>query len=321
MVQEEELNLESEIINREFNKKESLWQSVMGNKFWGLLLSPFALNQFIVVPITAIMVILISFTNMDYALKWDFTGWTNFRKVLADPKIGLIFWNTILFVFSTLLIKLFLGMFVAITSTYFMKNSTKGILLRSIWLLPKVSPGVVEALLWTWIFSPSEYGILNMIMGAFYGIEPISWLAEFPLLINVLLASVMGASVTTIILSSAIQSMDENIFRVARVDGASDWIIINKLILPHLRWPLTFLTLWEGIALFTSYESILLLTDGGPNYQSEVWSLYSYHSAFASLDFGFGSAISMFLIPIVFIIIFMGYKKLGFKRLMDGDRA
>ncbi|PLR78830.1 ABC transporter [Bacillus sp. V3-13] len=320
MFTNETILLEQEIINREFNQKKSLWKSVKDNKYWGLILGPFVLNQLLIVPITALIVILISFTSMDHSLNWDFVGWTNYQKALSDPKIGLIFWNTLIFVFMTLFIKIFLGMFVAITTTYFIKNSRRGTIFRAIWLLPKVSPGVVEALLWTWIFSPTDSGIFNMILQKFYGIEPVAWLTEYPLFINILLAGVMGTSITTIMLSSSIQSMNENLFRVAKVDGASDWIIVKRLILPHLKWPLTFLTLWQGLALITSYESILLLTDGGPNYQSEVWSLYSFHTAFSTLDFGYGSAISMYMLPLIFIVIIIAYKQFGLKKLMDSDK-
>ncbi|PLR95789.1 carbohydrate ABC transporter permease [Bacillus sp. T33-2] len=320
MLANETILLEQEIVRREFEQKKSLWQSAKENKYWGLILGPFVFNQLVLVPITALIVILISFTSMDHGLHWDFVGWTNYEKVFSDPKIGLIFWNTVIFVCMTLFIKMFLGLFVAVTTTYFMKNSRPGTIFRAIWLLPKVSPGVVEALLWTWIFSPTDRGILNMILHKMYGLEPVAWLNEYPLLINIVLAGVMGTSITTIMLSSSIQSMDENLFRVAKVDGASDWTIIKKIIFPQLKWPLAFLTLWQGLALVTSYESILLLTDGGPTYQSEVWSLYSFHTAFSTLDFGYGSAISMYMLPLIFAVIFIAYKQFGLKKLMDSDK-
>lgn len=312
--------LEQSIIQREFYQKKSVFRQMKENKYWGLILSPFLFNQFILFPITVVIVILISFTSMDYSMQWNFNGLTNYRKVLADPKISMIFWNTIIFIFSTLVIKIFLGFLIAVTTTYFMRNSRTGTLFRAIWLLPKVSPSVVEALLWTWIFSPTDKGILNMLLSEFNGSEPVAWLMEYPLLINVMLAGVMGTTITTIILSSAIQSIDPNLFRIAKIDGASDLTIIRRLILPHLRWPITFLTLWQGISLLTSYESILLLTDGGPNYRSEVWSLYSFHTAFSTLDFGYGAAISLYMLPIIILIIFLAYKRFGFKKLMDGEK-
>ncbi|WP_100401361.1 carbohydrate ABC transporter permease [Bacillus sp. FJAT-42315] len=316
----EKTSLEQTIIQREFFTKKSFFRQVKENKYWGLILSPFLFNQFILFPITAIIVVLISFTSMDYSMEWNFNGLTNYKKVFADPKIGMIFWNTVIFIIATLFIKIVLGFFVALTTTYFMRNSKAGTILRAIWLLPKVSPSVVEALLWTWIFSPTDKGILNMILFRVYGMEPVAWLSEYPLLINIMLAGIMGTTITTIILSSAIQSMDANLFRVAKIDGASDGTIIRKLIVPHLRWPLTFLTLWQGLSLLTSYESILLLTDGGPNYRSEVWSLYSFHTAFSTLDFGYGAAISMYMIPLIILAIFIAYKRFGFQKLMDGEK-
>ena len=299
-------------------KKKSLLREIGEHKFWGTLLSPFMFNQYIKFSATAIIVIVISFTAMDYSLKWDFVGLTNYLKIFHDPVIGLVFFNTIVFIVLTLFIKIALGLYLSLATTYYIKDEGLGTMFRIIWLLPKVSPGIIEALLWFWIFSPGEGGILNNFMGYFYGWEPIAWLDKYPLLINIGLAGVMGTSITMIMLSSAIQAMDKTYFYVAQVDGASEWIIFKDIILPHLRWPLTFLTLWQGLALLTSYESILLLTDGGPMFRSETWALYAFHTAFFTLDFGYGSAISLLMLPLVIGIIYSAYKVFGFKKLISG---
>ncbi|MED4779606.1 sugar ABC transporter permease [Brevibacillus choshinensis] len=312
--------LEQEIIQREFYQKKSILKKIRDNKYWGVFLSGFIFNQAVLVPVIAALVGLIAFTSMDYSMKWDFIGLKNFQKIFHDPKVIKVFWNTVMFVCMTLTIKMLLGLFVALTSSYYIKNNRVGTFFRAIWLLPKVSPGVVEALLWTWIFSPTETGVLNFILNRLYGMEPTAWLQQYPLLINIILAGVMGTAITTIILSSAIQNLDVNYFRIAKVDGASEVRILKSLILPQLKWPLTFLTLWQGLSLLTSFESIMLLTDGGPDYRSEVWSLYAFHSAFSTLDFGYGSAISLMMLPVIFTVVWIAYKAFGFKKLMNGDK-
>jgi inositol-phosphate transport system permease protein len=157
-------------------------------------------------------------------------------------------------------------------------------------------------------------------MHMLYGSEPVAWLHKYPLLINVLLAGVMGSSLSMVVLSSAIQSINKSYFYVAKVDGASEWSILRNLIVPFLRWPILFLVIWQGLALFTSYESILLLTDGGPNYRSETWALYSFHKAFSALDFGYGSAIALFILPVVLVVMFLAYRVFGFHKLMNAAK-
>ncbi|MBD2866384.1 sugar ABC transporter permease [Paenibacillus sp. IB182363] len=281
-----------------------------------MMLSPFMFNQYVLFTITAMMVVLISFTSMDSALRWEFNGLINFQKALLDPAIGLIVLNTVLFVAVTLFIKVVWGLIIALTTTYYIRSERLGTFFRMIWLLPRVSPGVVEALLWTWIFSSSSYGILNTLMFHLYGWEAVDWLDRYPLLINIALSGVMGSSLSMVVFSSAIQSIDKSYFYVAKVDGANEMTILRKLIIPFLKWPLTFILIWQGLSLFTSYESILLLTDGGPMHRSETWALYAFHTAFFTLDFGYGSAISLFILPIVILVMVISYRLFGFSKLM-----
>ncbi len=204
------------------------------------MLIPFMFNQYVLFLATAVMVIVIAFTSMDASMNWNYNGLVNFRKALIDPKIGLIVMNTALFVVMTLLFKVVWGFIIAVTTTYYIQNKKLGVWFRTIWLLPRVSPGVVEALLWTWIFSSSEYGVLNSLMHMFYGSAPVAWLDKYPLLINIMLAGVMGSSLSMVVLSSAMQSVDKTYFYVAKVDGASEWSILRNLIVPFLRWPIMF---------------------------------------------------------------------------------
>ena len=78
-----------------------------------------------------------------------------------------------------------------------------------------------------------------------------------------------------------------------------------------------FVTIWQTLSLLASYEYILLVTDGGPSYKSEVWSLYAYHKAFSSLQYGYGAAIAMVLVIVAVIIALLMLRIFGFRRLME----
>ena len=95
------------------------------------------------------------------------------------------------------------------------------------------------------------------------------------------------------------------------MDGCSVWQRIRYVILPMLRWPLLFVTTYQTLSLLTSFEQILLLTDGA--FGTEVWALWSYHRALANyygqFQWGFGAALAAVLvvIGIVMAVVYMRY--------------
>jgi inositol-phosphate transport system permease protein len=99
----------------------------------------------------------------------------------------------------------------------------------------------------------------------------------------------------------------------ARVDGASGWQRLRYVTLPSIAWPVLFVTTYQTLSLLTSYEYILLATDGGPFYQTEVFSLYIFHNAISDFEFGYGAALSLGLmaIGIVLAVVYWRVFKLG----------
>ena len=76
-----------------------------------------------------------------------------------------------------------------------------------------------------------------------------------------------------------------------------------KALYPNLRYHITFITLWETLGLLTNYVTIMLITNGGPGVQTEVWALSAYHKAFADSQYGYGAAISLVLILVVMVLM------------------
>ncbi|WP_223812866.1 carbohydrate ABC transporter permease [Geobacillus sp. 47C-IIb] len=169
------------------------------------------------------------------------------------------------------------------------------------------------------VFDPSEYGVLNSLR-SFFGMPPIEWLSDYPMIAIILANGLIGASFGMIIFSSAIKSIPRDLFQAAQVDGASQWSIIKDIIIPAVRWPLMFVTLWQCLSLLTSYEYILLLTNGGPLFESEVLALYSYHKAFQNFEFGYGAAISLVLVLIALIFSLITWKTFGMKKMISSSR-
>ncbi|GCD82554.1 sugar ABC transporter permease [Parageobacillus thermoglucosidasius] len=288
-------------------------------KLPAIMLGPFLALIFLFFFLPVVLIAILAFTNMDSAMRWEFAGLANFQKLLADPNIMKIIKNTALYVGFTLLINVGFGFVLGILTSYYIQKESVGLIFRTIWMLPRMSPPVVYVLLWLWFFDPSEYGVLNSLRALFH-MEPVAWLHEHPMTAVILVNGIIGASFGMIIFSSAIKSIPKDLFYAANVDGASQWSIIKDIIIPAVRWPLMFVTLWQFLSLITSYEYIFLLTNGGPLFESEVLALYSFHKAFQNFEFGYGSAISLVLVIIALIFSFMMWKWFGMQKMMRSSK-
>ena len=267
--------------------------------------------------IPVILNIFLAFTDMDFKLQWNFVGIKSYLKLFHDPLIPKILKNTVTYVLCTLMINAGFGLVLALLTTYFVRSENLGLIFRAIWMLPRMTPSVVYALLWLWVLDPTDYGLMNMILKQLFGMPPQDWILNHPMGVVILVDGSIGASFGMIIYSAAIKSIPPDYIMAAKVDGASDLGIVRRIILPLLRWPIMFVVTWQTLSLLASYEYILLITDGGPFFKSEVWSLHAYHKAFAHMQYGYGAAIAMILVAIAVIITLILLKVFGFRRLME----
>jgi len=276
-----------------------------------------------------VLTFLISFTNLDYRFKWEWIGLGNYYYMLKDRWAKLIMRNTIFYVIMTLsCFNVGMALVISLLTTHI--HDKAGSAFRAIWLLPRITPSTVYIVLWNWALAPYPYGAFNWIL-AQLGFEPfitklntnpvspyvpIPWIWVWVILVN----GFIGASFGMIIFSSAIKAIPLDYINAAKVDGASTLQVIRYVILPMIKWPVMFVTAYQTLSLLTSYEQILLFTDGGPGYTTEVWALYSFHKAFAeyagAFKFGYGAALSVILVIIGLIASVTYYRVFRFRELM-----
>ena len=257
--------------------------------------------------IPVVLTLGMSLTDMATATglsRWQWTGLDNYERILRGRFTGLIFWNTLFYVATTLTFNVLVGLGIALLSVHVERKA--GGFFRAVWLLPRISPSVVYALMWTWAAADAPFGVINQMVQPF-GVAPRFWLASDPWLIVILINGFVGASLGMLIFTSAIKSIPEDLFRAARVDGASAWQIVRRITLPLLRWPILFVLTYQTMSLLASYEYILLTTNGGPGlYGTEVWSLWAFHTALSSyygnLEFGFGAALAAVLVVMGLVV-------------------
>ncbi len=259
----------------------------------------------------------------------------NFRKIFLgeDPYISEVLKITVLYVVSVLSINAFYALFLSISIAYFIKNEILSMFLRVSWLIPRIMPGIIYALLWNWFIDP-DYGLLNrmlMMVGVPESMLPSSWLLDKPFsqLLMIIVNGYVGASFGMIVYTAAIKSIPPDLINAALVDGASDFQVAKNIIIPLLKWPMLFVISWQTLSLLASYEYILMIwgSGGGGGYAGiakaagvMVWSLYSYSKAFSEYAYGYASAISLVLVVVGIVLIYIYFKIFGFKKLMAPSR-
>ena len=214
-----------------------------------LFLGPATLLLFMFFLAPVLVDIAVAFTDMGQTLK--ITGFTteNFERMATrDRRLSTTLLLTFIYVFCTLAIfNVTFGLVLALVTTAV--PDKVGGFFRAVWLLPRMSPSVVYALLWFWVSSPTESGLLNQVLTNLFGIDPVDLKQDFPMLVIVVANGFIGASMGMIIFTSAIRSIPEHLFHAARVDGAGPLAITWHITLPSIRWPLSFITVYQTLSL------------------------------------------------------------------------
>ena len=272
---------------------------------------------FFVAPVVVDLVL--AFTNMDRTLAVTAFTLENFERMATrDSRLLASLGITAVFVLSTLAVfNVTFALLLALMTT---AVSRAGAFFRAVWLLPRMSPSVVYALLWAWVVDPNERGLLNQVLVHVFGLAPVDLRSNAPMLVIILANGFIGASLGMIIFTSAIRSIPEHLFHAARADGAGSLAIVRHIVFPALRWPISYMTIHQTLSLLVSFEYILLITGGGPFYDTTVFSLYAYRRAFESGQYAYGAALSLILIVIGVVAALAMWRLMDMRRLLQPPR-
>jgi len=285
-----------------------------------LFILPFAALTLTFFVLPAIYTIIMAFTDMKESLKIHFVGLTNFIKIFSDPNLPTILINSFQFCIFALLLTILLAVLMAISTQYFLKGKISGNFYRVVWLIPSVMPSVVYVAFWKWLFDPTWDGFLNKLAKTLGSPQPIAWFNNFSMEIVILATIVSSVSGSVILLSAAINSIPEDLYKAAQIDGASEMSVIRKIILPTLRWPLMYITISSSIGYIASYFFIMLLTNGGPLRHTTTISLYAYQQAFDMRQYGYGAAISLIVVFFALILTFTLIRLFDFDSMIQPSR-
>lgn len=270
----------------------------------------------------------INAADHDLIVKNAYTGWAwtteNISLLYSLPSTWRFAKNTLIYVMFTLTFNVGFGLFLAIATFYL--PSGQSAFFRAVWFLPRILPPVIYVLMWKWF--TWDTGFLSTFLATF-GVSTKNWMLDTTLhawVVIILINGFVGASMGMILFSSAIRAIPSSMLYASEVDGANRWQQVWFIILPQLRWPILFVTSYQTLSLLTSFEYILLSTDGGPGRGTEVWALAAYHTALSNyggnLQYGLGAAFALVLVIIGVIasiayLRFFNFRELVAKPLIE----
>ena len=262
----------------------------------------------------------LAFTDMGRNLKVTELTTENFERMLTgDRRLVSVLGVTLIYVLGTLAIfNVTFALLLALTTTALPDRA--GAFFRAVWLLPRMSPSVVYALLWGWAISPTEHGLVNQVWSGVLGLPPLDILSDAPVVLIIVANGFIGASMGMIIFTSAIRAIPEHLFFAARADGAGALAIIRHITLPAIRWPLSFITVYQTLSLLVSFEYIWLITDGGPFFDTTVYALYVYQRAFGSGQYAYGAALALGLVVVGIAAALLMWRFMDMRSLLQRPR-
>jgi polyol transport system permease protein len=253
----------------------------------------------------------IYFSTLNYNLlnpgTESFAGLDNYYYFLTDPSFLASLQNTLVLVGSVLGITVVLGILIALVLD-------QKVIGRSIVRLMVIAPffvmPTVSALVWKNLLMHPVSGLFAW-LATTAGLQPIDWFADAPLTAIVLIVSWQWLPFATLILLTALQSLDEEQKEAAEMDGARALSSFFYITLPHLARPITVVILIETIFLLTIFADIYVTTGGGPGLQTTNIAFLIYSQALLHYDVGTASAGGLVAVVIANIVAFFLVRIVG----------
>ena len=283
-----------------------------------LLVAPALVTVMTVVFIPVMNAISMSFQSYDLRRpsRIGFIGLKNYVDVSADPLFWQALWKTILWVAVGVGFQFVFGFILALLlNRKFLGRS----LVRSISLIPWVTPGVLIGLMWRWIFDGS-YGVLNdmlLRLGLIHDRIPFLALPDtaFPAVILTIIWQ--GIPFFALMLLAGLQGIPDELYDAADVDGANGFQKLFRITIPSLRNVIFVTTLLRIIWVANSVDVIFNLTEGGPAYSTQTLSVYIFNKG-NSLNLGYAATMSI-LLAIMLSSVAVVYLKRIFKNQEGAD--
>ena len=255
--------------------------------------------------------LVISFYDYDPIGIQEFTGLDNYREaIFEDSDFHEAIGHTIYFTLGSVVPTMIIGLALALL----LNSKIRGLgWFRTAYYLPVLTPLVIAALLWTWVYN-ADYGLANYYLQKLGIIdEPVFWLANRSTAMPAVIVMNIwkGAGFTMLVYLAGLQAVPQELYEAAEVDGASAWTKFRRITLPLIAPTTFFLLVINTVGATKNFTSIFVMTNGGPPGPGGATTTvvyYIYVNAFRYLRMGYASALAYILFILLFAFSYLQFR-------------
>jgi putative chitobiose transport system permease protein len=240
----------------------------------------------------------LSLTNYDFITKPSFIGWQNYISLWSDRLFWQVLLNTLIYLVFAVPLLIIIPLFLAIL----VNQKLRGIqFFRVIYYFPVVISVVVAGLAWKWIYA--ENGLLNFFVSLFGSIK-INWLTDASTAIFAVIAVTVwkGLGYYMVIYLAGLQSIPQDLYEAAAIDGSDGWIKHFDITIPLLKPYIILVAVMASISAMKVFEEVFIMSRGGPANSTKTIVYYLYEKGFGSLEMGYASAIGIVIFGGIFLV-------------------
>jgi len=267
-------------------------------------LAPYLIGLVIFTAIPFLTSLYLSFTSYDLMSSPQWTGLSNYERLFTrDRTFDKSLTVTLLYVFSTVPLKLAFALFIAAILNYKLKFIN---FFRTAFYVPSILGGSIAiAVLWRYLFSAE--GLVNMAIGA-VGFAPVDWFGDpTNALFTITLLRCWQFGSAMVIFLAALQSIDKSLYEAASIDGAGKVTTFFFVTLPLLTPVIFFNLVMQMVQAFQEFNGPYIITQGGPLKSTYLLPLYIYEEAFKKFNMGYASAIAWVLFAIIMVLTLVAF--------------
>jgi len=266
-----------------------------------LLLAPALIIMLSVVIVPIFNAVNMSFMNYNLTRpnKMGYNNFGNYVKMLNDSDFTGALWRTVIWVLFGVGGQFLFGFMLALILNKYFRG--RGVA-RAVSLIPWVTPGVLIALMWSWMFD-GNYGVINDLLMKLHLIDDkIAYLARKDTAMPAVIITIIwqGIPFFALMILAGLQGISGDLYEAAAIDGATGFQKLFYVTIPSLRNTIFVTTMLRIIWVANSVDVIFNMTNGGPANSTQTLAVYVYKKA-SSLDMGYSSAMAIALMLVLLV--------------------
>lgn len=243
----------------------------------------------------------ISFLDFSILRESEYIGLDNYAAMLSDMRLRTAYINTVVFTLLAVFFNAGIGLLLAVLLNRRLPTLMRN-LYRSVFFFPVLVAHTYIAVIWRFLYQ-QDTGVINYYLG-FLGIEAIPWLshAHWAMAAIIIMDVWKNTGFAMLVFLAGLQSIPHTYYEAAQLDGANERQLFFRITIPLLSPTIFFILVIFMIGALQVFDSIIVLTAGGPGDATRSVVLYIYEIAFRSFDMGYAAAVSMTLFVIILVL-------------------